>query len=109
MNLSTYNNLTALNSSVLLNPAMFSLVELDSYYMLAIDLPTIPTLATEIITTKNQMTVEGKSENSEENQTIFRFLPKGKDIKTIYKDGVLWLLLPKFKLESSTSLELATA
>jgi hypothetical protein len=79
---------------------MFSLEESDSYYLVAVDIPNIPSLSTEILTSKGELTIEGQSTESNEPQTVLRLLPKGKNIKTIYKDGVLWLLLPKFKVES---------
>lgn len=81
-----------------LHPAMFSLVELDSHYIVAIDLPTIPSLSPEVFTSKGELTIEGQSIETHESQTVLRLLPKGKNIKTIYKDGIIWLLLPKFKV-----------
>ena len=92
------------------NPAMFSLAESDSHYLVAVDLPTIPTLGTEILSSKGEITVEGKSENSQEKQTIFKMFPQGKGIKTVYMNGVLYLLLPKIKIELASAVrEVATA
>ena len=82
-----------------INPAMFSLAESDSHYLVAVDIPTIPAQGTEILTSKGQLTVEGQSENSHERQTIFRMMPQGKGIKTVYVNGILYLLLPKTKIE----------
>lgn len=82
------------------SPAIFSLAELDSHYVVAVDLPTIQALSPEIFTSKSELTIEGQSIESHEPQTLLRLIPRGKNIKTIYKDGVLWLLLPKFKVES---------
>jgi hypothetical protein len=89
------------------SPAMFSLAELDSHYVVAVDIPTIPLLSPEILTSKGELTLEGESTESHEPQTVLRLLPKGKNIKTVYKNGVLWLLLPKFNVKSLT--EQATA
>jgi HSP20 family molecular chaperone IbpA len=79
--------------------AMFSLAESDSHYLVAVDIPTIPTTGAEILTSRGQLTVEGQSEDSHERQTIFRMFPQGKGIKTVYLSGVLYLLLPKIKME----------
>ncbi len=78
---------------------MFSLAESDSHYLVAVDIPTIPALETEILASNGQLTVEGQSENSLERQTIFRMMPQGKGIKTVYMNGILYLLLPKTKIE----------
>ncbi|MGE0633896.1 MAG: hypothetical protein AB7O96_15885 [Pseudobdellovibrionaceae bacterium] len=99
MHLSSQNDFLSKNSSSLINPAMFSLVEFDSHYMVAVDLPTIPMSQPEILKTKNQLTVESHSDNPEKDQTILRLLQKGSGIKSIYKDGVLWLVLPKVTIE----------
>ena len=80
------------------DPAMFSLAESDSHYLVAVDIPTIPMHGTEILTSKGQLTVEGQSENSHERQTILRMFPQGKGIKTVYMNGILYLLLPKIKM-----------
>jgi HSP20 family molecular chaperone IbpA len=96
VNLSHVNKSRSIKSSQN-DPALFSLAEVNSHYIVAVDLPTIPSPATRILSTKNQLTVESRSNDSDQVQTIFRLLPKGKGIKTIYKDGVLWLFLPKSK------------
>lgn len=82
-----------------IDPAMFSLAESESHYLVVVDIPTIPAQATKILTSKGQLTVEGQSENSNERQTIFRMFPQGKGIKTVYLNGILYLLLPKIKIE----------
>jgi len=81
---------------------MFSLAESETYYLVAVDIPTIPTLHTEISTTQGELTVEGQSETSNERQTIFRMFPQGKSIKTAYMDGILYLLLPKIEMAHRT-------
>lgn len=68
---------------------LFSLEESDSYYMVALDLPSLPSEA-EIFTDKRELVVEGK-----ENQLFFRCRPQGQAIRASYQDGRLWLLLPK--------------
>ncbi len=81
------------------NPAMFSLEESDSYYLVAVDIPSIPAQGSEIFLSQGQLTVESRSEDSQERQTIFRMMPQGKGIKTVYMNGILYLLLPKTKKE----------
>lgn len=91
-------NQTSINYPV--NPPMFFVKELDLHYVVALDIPTIPSLSPEIFTSKGELTVESQSREYHEPQTILRLLPRGKSIKTIYEGGVLWLLLPKFIADS---------
>tara|TARA_B110001454_G_C12723220_1_gene435919 strand:+ start:4844 stop:5257 length:414 start_codon:yes stop_codon:yes gene_type:complete len=78
------------------NPALFSLAEIDTHYLVAVDIPSIPAIATQIVTTKKQLLIESQKDNSGTKEVIFRAVPRGKGIKTIYLNGVLYLLLPKF-------------
>ena len=75
--------------------AMFSLTETETQYLVAVDIPSIPSLDTEIVATRSQLSIEGYAENSDHKQTVFKLLPKGKLIKSVYQNGVLWLILPK--------------
>ena len=83
-------------------PALFSLEESESHYLVALDIPTIPAEETEILSRKNELVVEGISARDQlrAKQIFFRCRPKGKGIKASYKDGILWLLLPKSGLST---------
>ncbi|MDZ4662748.1 MAG: Hsp20/alpha crystallin family protein [Pseudomonadota bacterium] len=82
------------------NSAMFSLNESASHYLVAVDIPTIPTKSTQILTTKEGLVIEGFREGSESKQTVFRWQPQGKGVKATNENGVLWLLLPKLISEA---------
>jgi hypothetical protein len=79
----------------IIDSAMFSLCESESHYLVALDIPTIPSVHTEIAVCKGQLRVESQSEKTHEKQTIFKMRPNGSGIETVYMDGILYLLLPK--------------
>jgi hypothetical protein len=88
---------------------MFSLNEQDSYYVVSIDLPTLPSNHTQIRATSELLAIEAPPQDSLDTKTYFRMLKKGEGIKTVYQDGVLWLLLPKYKTISAPAYEAMAA
>ncbi|MFZ3231002.1 MAG: Hsp20/alpha crystallin family protein [Pseudobdellovibrio sp.] len=77
--------------------ALFSIEEMKSHYLLELDIPTIHSCETEILSKQYELTVEGKSTDDSTlgKQVFFRCRPFGQGIKASYKDGVLQLRLPK--------------
>ncbi len=92
-----------MKSSLQKDLAMFSLDESTSHYLVAVDIPTIPAAATQILSTKEGLVIESLANDQHTKQTIFRWQPKGKGIKATYENGVLWLLLPKESSAAVTS------
>lgn len=103
MNLNEMTISRALKSTFQEASAMFSVLESDFHYWIAVDLPTLPSTATEIVRSKEGLTVEGRMGDIGQKQAVFRCLPKGRGIKATYIDGVLWLLLPKSLAEQNCS------
>lgn len=83
-----------------INLVLLSLSKLDLQYLVVGDLRAIPSLSTKVVTSKRELTIEGKSTESHDPQSVPRLLSKGKNIKTIFEPGVLWLLQPKFQTEA---------
>ncbi len=79
------------------DPAMFSLEETESYYILALDIPTIPAVDTQVFTSKFKINVDCRSENPQGRQTLFRMFSRNEEIRSLYINGVLYLFLPKNK------------
>lgn len=77
------------------NPPLFSLIESDSHYMVAVDLPSLPSHDNEVYVTKDELFVAGTVDGQIDQQKIFSCIPHGKGISATYKDGILWLSLPK--------------
>lgn len=75
-------------------------VESDSHYLLAVDVPTLPLLQTEILRTENELVIEGSLLGSVNKQTFLHMYAANNGINTIYKDGILWLLLPKNQISN---------
>lgn len=81
---------------------LFSIEEVDSHYLLAVDVPSIPAADTEIYSKRNVLIVEGESlEDQSMKQIFFQCRAQGKGIKAQYQNGVLWLLLPKEQFTSA--------
>lgn len=95
MNSAQLSQITTIKSDLRQPSAMFSLSESEHHYWIAVDIPTLPTCETEILRTRDELIVEGLMRGSEEKQTVFRCLPNGRGLKAAYKEGVLWILLPK--------------
>ena len=93
--MSTQNTNSHLASTLAQDSATFSLTESDSYYIMAVDIPSIQSQGTEIITRKNQLCLETKTGPSSAKQTLFKLNSNGRGIKSVYKNGIMWLLLPK--------------
>lgn len=102
MNTNINNRSSTIKSSGRKDAPVFSLTESDAYYLAVVDIPKIPTSNAETLTVKNQLILEISSGTLRNKKTIFKLLPLSQEIKTTYKDGMLWLLLPKTKLEPTT-------
>ncbi len=84
---------------VLPESAMLSVADSKYLYILALDLPTIPLRQMQIEKLRGQLKVEGELENSLKRRTLLKISDKANGIKTVYKNGVLYLLLPKIVME----------
>lgn len=83
--------------------AMFSVDEAESHYLISLDIPTIPSLAVQVLRTKDALLVEGMFADSGQMQTVFQCRPQGKGIQASYKNGVLWLMLPKQNYQNANA------
>ena len=98
MNFAQINSAVNRNHLNLQNPALFTLVETDTNYLVAIDIPNLPTEHSAIIQDRNQLTVESACANSIQNQIAFRWISHNHNVEIACKDGLLWLVLPKTNL-----------
>ena len=76
---------------------LFLVEETSNHYLIAIDIPSLPTREVRIREKKNEIFVEGIPLPSFlKKKTYFQFKSEARTCRTIYKDGVLWLVMPKY-------------
>ena len=75
--------------------AIFELKEFESFYLLAIDLPSLED--TEIAAGTDQKNIQRIEVRKHHKvpQVFFRCETVGTKVKSYYQDGVLWVVLPK--------------
>lgn len=74
----------------------FLLEETPDFYLVAIDIPSLPAQHPKVLTKEGTLSVEGESIRvADGRQIYFQFHSTTKASQTVYKDGVLWLVLPK--------------
>jgi len=91
----TNSDLKRIDRSHQYRTALFSIIEHQGYYLLAVDLPSLHVSHPRIFRFRNSLRVEQDVANPEVHESIFRMLLKDAKFRSIYKNGVLWVLLPK--------------
>lgn len=72
-----------------------SLENLKSQYLLTIDLPTVPSVANEIIRSPKDLIVQGFDRYSEDLVVFFKLSSVNQKMRIFYRDGKLSMVLPK--------------
>lgn len=76
---------------------LFLVEETPKYYLVAIDIPSLPAGEVCIREQKKELFVEGIPCGSFlQKKTYFQFHSESRMCQTVYKDGFLWLVMPKY-------------
>lgn len=104
MNQQEMNNDTSIQLEVEQNlPPLFLIEETPTHYLVAIDIPSLPAEEVRIREQKKELFVEGIPYSSFlQKKTYFQFHSKSRSCRTLYKDGVLWLIMPKYYIHEKT-------
>jgi len=74
---------------------LFSVVESETHYIVALDLPALPSTENEITANPEEIQVRGKFDGQTQKQAMLSCILSGRGAHAFYKDGMICLSLPK--------------
>lgn len=77
------------------HPPLFALTESKTHFVIAIDLPSMKIEKTEITSAPDELTISARWPNEGDRTEVFKMCTDNHNIRPVYLNGVLWLLLPK--------------
>jgi hypothetical protein len=79
------------------NEPLFLVEETPTHYLVAIDIPSLPAEEVRIRGKNKDLFVEGRPISEFlQNKTYMQFHAMTKACRTIYQEGILWLVMPKY-------------
>ena len=76
-------------------PPLFALTESKTNFVVAIDLPSMKMEKAEITSSPDELTISARWPNEKDRTAVFKMCTDNHNIRRVYLNGVLWLLLPK--------------